>query len=182
MVARRRPRSGCGSACARAFPLHFGERWEEARDIYLDRFRAIHLERLTPAAGPRGDAARRWRAQGIYLGVVSNKTGDAAAARGRAARLVATVRQRRRCRRRASRQAGTAPRSHLALAPSGIAAGRRCLVCRRHRGRHGMRARQRLRPGAARRAGRRRRNLSQFPPRLIVRRRGRPVSTHVRGL
>src|SRR6202040_342939 len=28
-----------------SFPLHFGERWEEAREIYLDRFRAIHLDR-----------------------------------------------------------------------------------------------------------------------------------------
>ena len=37
-----------------SFPQIFGERWEEARDIYLDRFRAIHLERLT--AGPiRGE-------------------------------------------------------------------------------------------------------------------------------
>ena len=34
-----------------SFPAHFGERWEEARKIYLDRFRAIHLERLTAAAG-----------------------------------------------------------------------------------------------------------------------------------
>src|SRR5271169_6104286 len=34
-----------------AFPPLFGERWEEARQIYLDRFRAIHLERLTPLPG-----------------------------------------------------------------------------------------------------------------------------------
>src|SRR5262245_7059834 len=34
-----------------AFPLHFGERWQEARDIYLDRFRAIHLDRLTALPG-----------------------------------------------------------------------------------------------------------------------------------
>ena len=33
------------------FPLLFGERWEEARDIYLGRFREIHLERLRPLPG-----------------------------------------------------------------------------------------------------------------------------------
>ena len=58
-----------------AFPLYFGERWEEARDIYLARFRAIHLERLTPLPG-RESMLRNLAGQGIYLGVVSNKTGD----------------------------------------------------------------------------------------------------------
>jgi phosphoglycolate phosphatase len=58
-----------------AFPLYFGERWEEARDIYLERFRAIHLERLMPLPG-REAMLRNLAGQGIYLGVVSNKTGD----------------------------------------------------------------------------------------------------------
>ena len=58
-----------------AFPLHFGERWEEARDIYLQHFRAIHLERLTPLPG-REAMLRGLAGRGIYLGVVSNKTGD----------------------------------------------------------------------------------------------------------
>jgi phosphoglycolate phosphatase len=57
-----------------SFPLHFGERWEEAREIYLDRFRAIHLDRL--AALPGREAMLRSLAElGIFLGVVSNKTG-----------------------------------------------------------------------------------------------------------
>src|SRR5207237_9373082 len=57
-----------------SFPLHFGGRWEEAREIYLDRFRAIHLDRL--AALPGREAMLRSLAEtGIYLGVVSNKTG-----------------------------------------------------------------------------------------------------------
>jgi len=34
-----------------SFPLHFGDRWEEARRIYLDVFRTIHLERLSPLPG-----------------------------------------------------------------------------------------------------------------------------------
>jgi phosphoglycolate phosphatase len=57
-----------------SFPLHFGERWEEARGIYLDRFRAIHLERLTALPGC-AELLEALTGEGIYLGVVSNKTG-----------------------------------------------------------------------------------------------------------
>jgi phosphoglycolate phosphatase len=57
-----------------AFPAIFGDRWEEARQIYLDRFRAIHIERLTPLPG-REAMLRTLAADGIYLGLVSNKTG-----------------------------------------------------------------------------------------------------------
>jgi phosphoglycolate phosphatase len=58
-----------------AFPAIFGERWEDARQIYLDRFRAIHLERLTPLPG-REAMLRALAADGHYLAVVSNKTGS----------------------------------------------------------------------------------------------------------
>jgi phosphoglycolate phosphatase len=104
-----------------AFPLHFGERWQEARDIYLDRFRAIHLDRLTALPG-RESLLRGLAAEGIYLGVVSNKTGELL--RREVARLGwsgffgSIV------------GAGDAPVDkpacepvHLALAPSGVAAG-----------------------------------------------------------
>jgi phosphoglycolate phosphatase len=57
-----------------SFPLHFGDRWEEARRIYLDVFRAIHLERLAPLPG-RSQLLERLAADGIFLGIVSNKTG-----------------------------------------------------------------------------------------------------------
>jgi phosphoglycolate phosphatase len=57
-----------------AFPAIFGERWQEAQRIYLDRFRAIHLERLTPLPG-REAMLRQLAADGHYLAVVSNKTG-----------------------------------------------------------------------------------------------------------
>lgn len=104
-----------------AFPLHFGERWEEARDIYLERFRAIHLERLTPLPG-REAMLRGLVEQGIYLGIVSNKTGDVlrreVAQLGWSRFFGSIV------------GAGDAPVDkpacepvHLALAPSGIAAG-----------------------------------------------------------
>lgn len=57
-----------------SFPRIFGERWEEAQKIYLDRFRAIHLERLAPLPG-RADMLRELAGAGHYLAVVSNKTG-----------------------------------------------------------------------------------------------------------
>ena len=57
-----------------SFPVIFGERWEEAREIYLERFRAIHLERLTALPG-REAMLRSLAGQSIFLGVVSNKTG-----------------------------------------------------------------------------------------------------------
>jgi phosphoglycolate phosphatase len=57
-----------------SFPVHFGARWEEARQIYLDRFRAIHLDRLAALPG-RGELLRGLARDGIFLGVVSNKTG-----------------------------------------------------------------------------------------------------------
>jgi phosphoglycolate phosphatase len=104
-----------------AFPLYFGERWEEARDIYLAQFRAIHLERLTPLPG-REAMLRNLAGQGIYLGVVSNKTGDLlrreVAGLGWSDLFGSVI------------GAGDAPLDkpacepvHLALAPSGVTAG-----------------------------------------------------------
>jgi phosphoglycolate phosphatase len=58
-----------------AFPDMFGRRWEDARDIFYRRFREIHLETLAVRPGAvallEGLSARR-----VYLGVVSNKSGD----------------------------------------------------------------------------------------------------------
>ncbi|HLY56293.1 MAG TPA: HAD-IA family hydrolase, partial [Stellaceae bacterium] len=55
-----------------AFPPMFGDNWEKARRIYLDRFEATHLERLSPLPG-----AERLLGQlsGTHLAIVSNKTG-----------------------------------------------------------------------------------------------------------
>jgi phosphoglycolate phosphatase len=57
-----------------SFPMHFGERWQEAQTIYLDRFREIHLDRLTALPG-REAMLHSLVGEGIFLGVVSNKTG-----------------------------------------------------------------------------------------------------------
>lgn len=57
-----------------SFPELFGTRWEEARQIYLDSYTAIHLERLTSLPGAAAMLSTLHDA-GYYLAVVSNKTG-----------------------------------------------------------------------------------------------------------
>jgi phosphoglycolate phosphatase len=58
-----------------SFPRLFGDRWEEARQVYLDAFRAVHLERLTALPGVM-TLLERLKEDGFYLAVVSNKTGS----------------------------------------------------------------------------------------------------------
>ena len=58
-----------------SFPPLFGERWEKAAAHYYDAFAAIHLKKLTPAAGARR-MLEELAGSGIALGVVSNKKGD----------------------------------------------------------------------------------------------------------
>jgi phosphoglycolate phosphatase len=57
-----------------AFPALFGDRWEEARKLYLDHFTAIHIERLAPIAGAAALLTEA-RDAGFHLAVLSNKTG-----------------------------------------------------------------------------------------------------------
>jgi phosphoglycolate phosphatase len=57
-----------------AFPALFGERWDEARKLYLDHFTAIHLERLSPIAGAV-EFLTAAKSRGLYVAVLSNKTG-----------------------------------------------------------------------------------------------------------
>lgn len=57
-----------------SFPKLFGADWEAAGKVFHSHFKAIHLERLVPL--PNAGAALAELAEtGIYLGVVSNKTG-----------------------------------------------------------------------------------------------------------
>lgn len=57
-----------------SFPRMFGARWQEARDIFYATYRAHHLETLRTL--PDADIVTRALAtSGVYLGVVSNKTG-----------------------------------------------------------------------------------------------------------
>jgi phosphoglycolate phosphatase len=57
-----------------SFPQLFGERWDEARDIYYRSFAEVHLETLRPKDGA-AELLAELRERGFYLGVVSNKTG-----------------------------------------------------------------------------------------------------------
>jgi len=58
-----------------AFPPMFGDRWEEAGEVFYARFAERHLETLTPL--PHAETLlEHLSGIGIYLGVVSNKKGD----------------------------------------------------------------------------------------------------------
>lgn len=57
-----------------SFPEMFGERWEEARDFFYRSFAEIHLEQLVPLNGAK-DVLDHLRALGLWVAVVSNKTG-----------------------------------------------------------------------------------------------------------
>jgi phosphoglycolate phosphatase len=52
----------------------FGERWLEARDIFYRGFSEVHLRTLRPMPGAAA-LLEALTASGIYLAVVSNKTG-----------------------------------------------------------------------------------------------------------
>jgi phosphoglycolate phosphatase len=56
------------------FPSMFGDRWQEAREYYYEVFSKTHIERMIPY--PQTESMlRTLQDKGIYLAVVSNKTG-----------------------------------------------------------------------------------------------------------
>jgi len=57
-----------------SFPTLFGDRWQEARDVFYGSFAAIHLTLLQPLPDAEAILGRLVKA-GIPLGVVSNKSG-----------------------------------------------------------------------------------------------------------
>ncbi len=59
-----------------SFPDIFGAAWEDARDFFYRRFDECHLATLRELPGA-GSLLAALAADGIYLGVVSNKNGDA---------------------------------------------------------------------------------------------------------
>lgn len=56
------------------FPILFKERWEEARAIFYDSFKRIHLDYLKPLDGI-DEMLSELNGRGFAMGVVSNKTG-----------------------------------------------------------------------------------------------------------
>lgn len=63
-----------GRSMREAFPELFGDRWLDAKKVFQDTFARIHLEMLVPLPGAEAMLAEL-SGRGIYLGVVSNKTG-----------------------------------------------------------------------------------------------------------
>jgi phosphoglycolate phosphatase len=59
-------------ALKESFPVMFGDAWEQARDIFYDRFRTDHLQHVRPMEGAL-DALLA--GAGFIQGVVSNKAG-----------------------------------------------------------------------------------------------------------
>lgn len=58
-----------------SFPSLFGDRWEEAKDVFYRSFEAIHMAHLRPLPSAEAMLAEL-AGQGIYLAVVSNKRGS----------------------------------------------------------------------------------------------------------
>ncbi|MEE8394061.1 MAG: HAD family hydrolase [Rhodospirillales bacterium] len=58
-----------------SFPGLFGELWEEAAEVFYNRYRAIHLEALKALPGA-GEMLGELSRLGVYLAVVSNKNGE----------------------------------------------------------------------------------------------------------
>ena len=58
-----------------SFPELFGDQWQEAGDIFYDRYAAIHVEKLAPLDGAQ-EMLEALLDAGIYLGIVSNKKGE----------------------------------------------------------------------------------------------------------
>ena len=58
-----------------SFPKLFQDKWEEAGEVFYDRYAAIHVDKLSPIDGA-GEMLETLSQSGIYLGVISNKKGD----------------------------------------------------------------------------------------------------------
>ena len=57
------------------FPGLFGDKWQAARDVFYDRYAAIHIEKLNPLSGA-DEMLEALHGKGIHLAVLSNKKGD----------------------------------------------------------------------------------------------------------
>lgn len=57
-----------------SFPTLFGDRWEEAREVFYESFEAIHIDHLRPLPWAE-EMLHGLIKQGVTLAVVSNKNG-----------------------------------------------------------------------------------------------------------
>ncbi len=58
-----------------SFPGLFGERWEDAVEVFYRRYAEIHMDKLQPAEGAAA-MLENLAGQGFYMAIVSNKRGD----------------------------------------------------------------------------------------------------------
>lgn len=63
-----------GGSLRDTFPVLFGQRWEQAREVFYRSFEDIHLSHLRPLPGA-AEMLAELAGAGIYLAVVSNKVG-----------------------------------------------------------------------------------------------------------
>jgi len=63
-----------GRSMRDTFPEMFGDRWQEARDLFLSEFQAVHLDMLAVLDGIE-PMLHDLRARGVPMGLVSNKSG-----------------------------------------------------------------------------------------------------------
>ncbi|MEQ9200775.1 MAG: HAD family hydrolase [Rhodospirillales bacterium] len=68
-------RQNVAKSMREAFPVLFGNRWEEARDVFYTRYEEIHLSYLKPLAGAE-TALKNLSEAGVPMAIVSNKTGS----------------------------------------------------------------------------------------------------------
>ncbi|MBF0267158.1 MAG: HAD family hydrolase [Alphaproteobacteria bacterium] len=104
------------------FPILFGDRWEEASEVFYAAFKQVHLLHLKPLDGVE-EMLSELNGRGLLMGVVSNKTGaylreeaDHLGWSGYFHRLVGAT--------DAARDKPAPDPVHLALDGSGIEAGR----------------------------------------------------------
>ncbi len=67
-------KNGIHQSLRHSFPRLFGERWEEAKQVYYDAFLAVHLQAVKPLEGAK-ETLEMLKVQDVFVGVVSNKTG-----------------------------------------------------------------------------------------------------------
>lgn len=63
-----------GRSMRDTFPEMFGDQWQEAGALFLEEFRAVHLDMLSALEGME-PMLRALRTRGVPMGLVSNKTG-----------------------------------------------------------------------------------------------------------
>ncbi|MEO5374916.1 MAG: HAD family hydrolase [Alphaproteobacteria bacterium] len=68
-------RARLGPSMRDSFPQTFGDRWEEARDVFYASFAATHIGMLRVLPGA-GEMLKALHDSGLYMGVVSNKIGE----------------------------------------------------------------------------------------------------------